>query len=379
MKWIKRHRYFVDFTLSSLLRRKGKNVSLMLVYAAIVFLIASVLFFSNAVRKEAETVLQGSPELVVQRLMTGRHDLIPLDYIEKVKSIRGVRNVRDRLWGYYFHQASGANYTVMATDDFPVGPEEAVIGSGVKRTWETVRENKLYFRDATGNPLVLKIVDVLAADQDLVAADLILVSEEMFRKLFGVPEGYATDLVASIRNPREAKTIAEKLVSILPDTRPVLKNDIMRTYRALFDWRSGYVLVLLSGSMLAFFIFSWDKATGLSAEEKSEIGILKALGWDTADILKLKFWEGFVICLSAFLLGVIGAYIHVFLAGAPLFEHALKGWAVLYPEIRLKPEIDVYQLAVIFALTVIPYTFATIVPAWRISIMDPDRVMRQSA
>lgn len=379
MKWIERHRYFMDFTISSLLRRKGKNISLVMVYATIVFLIASVLFFASAIRKEAETVLQNTPELIVQRLVIGRHDLIPLDYIETIQSIPGVRDVRGRLWGYYFHQASGANYTVMATNDFKIESDEALIGSGVARTWETIREKQLYFRDAERNPFILKIKDVLSADQDLVSSDLILVTEDTFRRLFGVPPGLATDLVASVRNSREAETIAEKLYVLLPDTRPILKNDILRTYQSLFDWRSGYVLVLLSGSMLAFFIFAWDKATGLSAEERSEIGILKALGWDTADILKLKFWEGLIICLSAFLLGVIAAYIHVFLAHAPFFEHALKGWAVLYPAVKLKPEVSFYQLAVIFALTVMPYTFATIVPAWRVSIMDPEKVMRQSA
>jgi ABC-type lipoprotein release transport system permease subunit len=73
---------------------------------------------------------------------------------------------------------------------------------------------------------------------------------------------------------------------------------------------------------------------------------------------------------------VIGAYVHVFFTDAPLFEHALKGWAVLYPLFRLKPEINLYQLAVVFALTVFPYVLITIVPAWRIAITDPDAVMR---
>lgn len=378
MKWLSRQRYFIDFTLSSLLRRKGKNISLVLVYATVVFLIASVLFFASAIRKEAETVLHDTPELIVQRLMAGRHDLIPLKYIETVKSIRGVRGVKARFWGYYFHQASKANYTVMAADDLSLKNNEAVVGSGVARTWGTVRENRLYFRGLQGEPLILNIKDELDADHDLVAADLILVSEETFKDLFGIPEGYATDLVASIRNPSEAVTIAEKLAVLLPDTRPVLKNDILRTYQSLFDWRSGYVLVILSSSIFAFCIFAWDKATGLSADEKSEIGILKALGWDTADILKLKFWEGLVVCLSAFLLGVIGGYIHVFFADATFFEHALKGWAVLYPSFKLRPQVNPFQVAVIFALTIIPYTLATIIPAWKVSVMDPDRVMRQS-
>lgn len=377
MKSIQRHRYFLDFTLSSLLRRKWKNISLTVVYTIIVFLVTSVLFFANAIRKEAQAVLQGTPEMIIQKMMAGRHDLIPLNYADKIKGIRGVRDVKSRLWGYYYHQASGSNYTVMATDDFPLKGDEAVIGNGVLRTWGTVRDDQLYFRSYEGKPLILKIKDVLSADTDLISADLILTTASAFRQIFGVPEGLATDLTATIRNLNEASTISEKVVTILPDTRPVLREDILRTYSSLFDWRSGYIIVLLSGAVLAFFIFAWDKATGLSGEERSEIGILKALGWDTSDILLLKFWEGLVICLTAFVVGVIAAYIHVFFASAPLFEHALKGWAVLYPSFKLSPDLNAYQLSVVFSLTVLPYVLITIVPAWRVAVTDPDAVMRQ--
>ena len=335
------------------------------------------MFFANAIRREADAVLAGAPEMIIQKVIAGRHDLIPISYAEKVKSIRGIRKLKGRLWGYYFHQGSGSNYTLMATADFPLKEGETIIGDGVLRTWGTIRENQLFFKAYDGEPVALKIVNSFSADTDLVSSDLILVTESAFRRIFGIPPGFVTDLAATIRNLNETPTIAEKVVALLPDTRPVLREEIRRTYTSLFDWRSGYIIVLLSGAVLAFLIFAWDKATGLSAEEKSEIGILKALGWDTSDILILKFWEGLVVCLTAFVIGVSGAFIHVFLASAPLFEHALKGWAVLYPSFKLSPDVNFYQLAVIFSLTVLPYVLITIVPAWRVSVTDPDAVMRQ--
>jgi len=144
----------------------------------------------------------------------------------------------------------------------------------------------------------------------------------------------------------------------------------------VFDWRGGMIIVILAGAFFAFIILAWDKATGLSAEEKREIGILKAIGWETSDILLMKFWEGATVSLSAYLLGVLSAYLHVFLSSAVLFESALKGWSVLYPQFRLTPFINAYQLATLFFLTVIPYTVATIVPSWRSATIDPDSVMR---
>ncbi|WP_373500392.1 ABC transporter permease [Desulfococcus sp.] len=373
---IEKQRYFLDFAISSLLRRKWKNLSLALVYTAMVFLFTSVVFFADAIRKEAAAVLKETPEMVIQRNMAGRHDLIPMEYQSAIAEIRGVNDVQPRLWGYYYHQAAASSYTVTATRNFDLADDEAAIGNGVLRTWGTIRDKELYIRGYDGTPVVLKIKTVLTAETDLVAADLILITEAAFRRIFGVPAGFATDMVARIRNPKEALTIAQKVFVRLPDTRPVLKEDILRTYASIFDWRSGYIIVQLFGAMLAFLIFAWDKATGLTGEERTEIGILKALGWGTSDILLLKFQEGLFISLSAFLAGVAAAYVHVFFSRAPLFEHALKGWSVLYPSFKLHPDIDAFQLAAVFALTVVPYSIMTIIPAWKVSVTEPDAAMR---
>jgi len=376
MKWIERQRAFMDFTLSSLWRRKLRNLSLLMVYALVIFLVSSVTFFANALRKEAQTVLEGSPEMIVQRTVGGRHSLIPVDYAARIDQIRGTSSVKPRLWGYYYHMASRSNYTIMVPEKFSRPDDTVETGAGVPRTWGPLWEGKMYFKAHDGEAVLLKGISTMTEETDLVAADLILMSESTFRKISGVPEGYATDLVVRIRNERESQTIARKIVLALPDTRPILKEEIIRTYTSLFDWRAGYVIVLLGGAFLAFFIFAWDKATGLSAEEKTEIGILKGIGWDTSDVLMMKFWEGAVISICAFLLGVITAYVHVYFASATLFEHALKGWAILYPEFTLRPAVNAYQLAILFFLTVVPYTLITIVPMWKVAVTDPDVVMR---
>jgi ABC-type lipoprotein release transport system permease subunit len=366
----------LDFTLSSLWRRKGRNLSLLVVYVLVIFMVSSVIFFTNALRKQAMSILDASPEMIVQRHVGGRHELIPISYSEKIGEIRGAVSVKPRLWGYYYHPASRSNYTIMAPDEFQLSDDEVKVGSGVLRTWGTVKGNELYFREYNGEPRILRIAETFQESTDLVTSDLILMSESAFRRIAGVPEGYATDLTVGIRNSQESQTIAEKLVQGLPDTRPILKSEIIRTYSSVFDWRSGYIIVLLTGAFLAFFIFTWDKATGLSGEEKAEIGILKALGWESSDILMMKFWEGTAVSLTAFLLGTMTAFIHVFFASATFFEHALKGWSVLYPKFTLTPTVDLYQIAILFFLTVVPYTFITVIPTWRVSIMDPDTVMR---
>lgn len=371
-----RQRYLVDYTLASLRRHRGKNLGLLLVYVLVVFMLASVMLFSHALRQEAMVILSEAPEIVLQRLVAGRHDLIPEAYLEKMGRLRGVSERHGRLWGYYYDPVVRANYTVMVPRERQLAAESIVVGAGLARTRGLQRGDFLSLRSSDGRPFAFRVADTLAAESELISADLILMDEKTFRDFFSIPDGYYTDLVLRVRNPREVRTVAEKLTLALPDTRPILREEILRTYDALFSWRQGIVLVLLVGALMAFVIFAWDKASGLSAEERREIGILKAVGWETSDVIGMKFWEGTLVSLSAFLLGYLLAYLHVFYFDAGLFAPVLKGWAVLYPQFRLVPFVDGLQLATLFFFTVFPYTVATIIPIWRAATTDPDAVMR---
>jgi ABC-type lipoprotein release transport system permease subunit len=373
---LQRYRNILDFALSSLLRRKGRNLALISVYTLVVFVIASLIFFVQALKGEARALLVQAPDMVVQRMVAGRHDPMPVARIEVIRGVRGVEKVQPRLWGYYYDPVFGGNLTVMATDDPALAAESVWLGPGVARSMR-VREGDLISLSGYGGvPTLFAVQKVLPAQSELVSSDLILMSPQDFRTFFNFPADVATDLAISAGNPRELPTIAAKVVVLYPDTRPILKSEILRTYEAIFDWRGGMLVVVLASTVLSFIIFAWDKATGLSAEERKEIGILKSIGWESADVLLLKFWEGVVISLTAYLAGVLLAYAHVFFFSASLFEHALKGWSVLFPHYRLTPTLDAYQLTLLFFLTVLPYTTATLVPCWRAATVDPDAAMR---
>ena len=376
MSRIEAQRNILDFTLSSLLRRKRKNAALILVYTLVVFLIASVMFFTHSIRKEASLVLKDAPEMVVQKLVAGRQDLIPLDYIEKIKGIKGIGSIKGRLWGYYFDPFFGANYTLMSPDDDRLPSGTIAIGEGIAKDRKVHAGDMVALNAYNGETMLFKVQEIFSAESALVSADLVLMSGDDLRDLFGIPKGNVTDLTLKVRNPRELGTIAQKIVQTLPDTRPITRDEILRTYDSIFNWRGGVIIVILFVAVISFFIFAWDRASGLGAEEKREIGILKAIGWETSDVILMKFWEGMVISFSSFLLGMLLAYAHVYFTSSLLFEPVLKGWSVIYPDFKLIPFIDAYQISTLFFLTVLPYTVSTIVPSWRAATIDPDLVMR---
>jgi ABC-type lipoprotein release transport system permease subunit len=385
-----KHLKILEFVLSSLLRRKIKNLGIVAVFSFVVFILASILFLTHAFKTESLAILEGAPELIVHKIAGGRHDLTALRYGDEIAKIPGVGRVLPRYWGYYYDASTGANYTVMGATEAPRSTLELVRGSfieagqrGVCVLGEGVAEVRLAgvngtvpIMGADGELYRFKVVGVFRDPSALLTNDLILVAPEDIREIFDMPPDVATDIVVQVFNPSEVANVAKKIKYRFPELRPITRTEILRTYEALFSWRSGLVILMFVGALVAFGILAWDKATGLSGEEKKEIGILKAIGWETSDILALKFWEGAVLSLVSFLAGLIAAYAHVFFFGASVFAPALKGWSVIFPDFRLLPYIDPYQIFVLIFLTVVPYIAATIVPSWKTAITDPDIVMR---
>ncbi len=367
---------FADYTLAALARHGARSAGLFAVYALVVFMLGSVMLFAQALRDEAAAILRHGPEVLVQKLAAGRHALVSAAELAAVGELRGVRSARGRLWGYFFDPVAAANYTLLVPDDAAPAPRQVVIGDGVARARGLVAGNPLALRSPSGALWTFTVERVLAEASSLVSADLVLMNEADWRGFFELPPDVYTDLAFTVANPREARTVAAKIAARLPGSRVILREDLLRTYASLFDWREGLLLVVGGVALLAFVILAWTQASGLSAEERREIGILKAIGWDTGDVLQMKLWEGLLVSGGAFLAGYVAAYVHVFHFGAPLIEPVLKGWATLYPRFDLTPAVDVVQLLTLAILAIVPYTLATLTPSWRAASADPDAAMR---
>ena len=375
--WIERQRGLVDTTVANLGRRRGRNLGLFLAYTLLVFLLASVVLYGDGLRREARLLLADAPELVVQRLTAGRHDLMPSAWLEEIRGLRGVGAVTGRLWGYHFDAAIGANLTLQVPLAEAPASGKTRIGAALARARGLAAGDVLSLRDHAGNPFALSVEALLDSRSELVSADLLLLNEADFRAFFGIEPGRYTDATLAVANPKEVRKVAEKVLARLPAARVISREEMRRSYEAVFNWRQGLLLTFLSVLLAAFALLAWDKASGLSAEERREIGILKAVGWDSGDVLTMKLWEGVLLSATAFLAGYGLAWLHVFYWGAPLFEPVLKGWSVLYPRFTVAPDVDSAQIATLFFLTVLPYVAATLVPVWRAATLDPDEVIRE--
>ena len=378
----------LDYAISSLWRRRFKNLSIIAVFTVMIAVLASILVLTHSLRMEAKKILRGAPDVVVQRLSGGRHDLIPVSVIETIREIPGVGEVSPRYWGYYFDALTGGNYTLIGLEgggssglsmlegELPSAIASCAIGSGVARARQLGIDDELVLIDSRNIGVTFDVVGIFVSESDILTNDLVVFGNEDLIEFFGLPDGLATDISVQVYNEKEVPTVAAKIKRSLPETRPITRSEIIRTYDAVFSWRSGMLLTMFFAALLAFCILAWDKATGISAEEKREIGILKAIGWGTGDVLELKFWEGIVISVTSLLFGLILAFVHVFVFDASLFASVVHGWSVLFPKFRVTPDVDLYQIFVLASLTVVPYVASTIFPSWKAAIADPEEVMR---
>lgn len=377
----------LDYALSSLGRRKFKNFSIICVYSFTIAALASILLLTHSLKEIAVNILVDGPDIVVQQLSGGRQDLIPANYAHTITELPGVGNVSPRVWGYYYDSLYQTNYTILGVHhDLPplkmvqgkmlATDDECTVGQGVAKAQNAEIGDELLLINSEGIGYTCEISGTFKARSNLWTNDLILFTSNALRHFFSIPETLATDIAVEVFNDKEVSQIAQKIKRLFPKSRPITKNEILHTYESVFNWRSGMMLTIFASSLIAFSILAWDKATGISGEEKQEIGILKAIGWDTSDILTLKFCEGAVISVTSFLLGISVAYIHVFLFDSPLLVPVLKGWSVLFPRLNLVPYIDLYQIFTLGFLTIVPYMASTIIPSWKSAITDPEYIMR---
>ena len=384
----------LDFAIISLKRRVWKNISIFLVFFSIIFAIFSTLFISKSIQKELTLTIEALPSIFVQRLVGGRVQNMKIDRIYKVADIVGVESVSPRVWGYYYFQNAGANLSLIgldfSMDSFKKNYSDVIekfyeedsknfmiVGQGVKKLLEkSFYKDEFNFVLPNGKFLNIKIKGVFRADSELESSDSVLLPIGIAREIFGMSEDEISDFVVKVSNPLEIENIKQKIKYLYPDCRVLSKNDLRVSYQNIFDYKSGLFLALFIGAFVAFFILVFEKASSISKEQIKEIGILRAVGWQVEDILKLKFLESFLISFFAYFLALVVAYFFVYILQAPLLRDIFMGYSVLKPSFSLIPVFDIGLMVSVFLVTVPLYIGATIIPTWRAATVEVEEALR---
>ncbi|MDD2789456.1 MAG: FtsX-like permease family protein [Sulfurimonas sp.] len=388
--------YLMEFAINALLRQKYKSIFISVVFVLLTFLLTSVFFISNSIKYELNATLDALPQIIIQATKGGKHYDIETKEVSNILQIEGVSDAVARVWGYYYFQNAGVSFSLVGIDAYETqykdsltkiahkyefeteeGKPSMMIGEGVSKIMKkNYYKNYFNFIKNDGSLKRVEIAAAFESETELESNDMIVMSKDTLRDIFDMPDSQATDIVVKVANPNEIATIASKLQFMYPTAHIVTKEDLSVRYQNIFNYKSGFFLALFVIALFTFFIIIYDKVSGLSSEEKREVGILKALGWRIDDVLKEKFYESFIISFFSYIVGVALAFAFVYLFEAPLLRDIFIGYSELKPSFELSFVFDFQTLFLVFFLSVPIYIAATIIPSWRVATLESDEVIR---
>jgi len=312
--------------------------------------------------------------------------------VEEILEIEGIEGAPGRVWGYYYFSSAQVYFTLMGVDEFEIEKRDMLIDIVKEQTFEDssmvvgvgvlelLKKNyyKEYFNFIKEDGEIKKmfISGSFSSASRLESNDIIVMNKDALRDIFGFKPYEVTDIAINVTNKREISTIALKLTQSYPNHTILTKDDMRVSYENIFNYKSGLFLMLFIITFFTFFVIIYDRLTGVSSEQRREIGVLKAIGWRVEDLLKSKLYESLLLSLFAYLLGTMLALIFVYLLGAPLLRDLFLGHQEMKPPFELLFVFDIESLFLLFLLSVPPYVASTIIPAWRVATVDADEVMR---
>ncbi len=388
--------YLVEYAINSILRQKVKNSFIVIIFTLLIALVSSVFFIANSIKFELNSTVDKLPALTVQTIKAGKVVETPSYVVDQIVTLAGVEDATARIWGYYYFENAGVNFSIMGIDNFEAQYTKSLqkvvdddtkteildnstmlVGAGVKKILsDNYYKNYFNFIKGDGDFVKVKIGGVFDSDIELQSNDMILVSKDLAYELLDISDDMCTDVVVKVSNPIEVLTITEKIKVMFPNTRVISSEDFIVGYQNIFDYKSGLFLALFIISLFTFFIIIYDKTSGLTSQEKKEIGILKAIGWSVDDVLKEKFYESFIISFFSYLFGMLIAFVFVYILNAPILRGIFEGYSQLKTTFNLPFIFDFQTLTLVFFITIPVYIAATIIPSWKTATIDADEVMR---
>jgi putative ABC transport system permease protein len=285
---------------------------------------------SRGVQDDAETAIRHGSDLYVSGESFGRAVPVPLSAVEEVRKIPGVTAVVPRIVGRIElgNDRISAVLVGVPLESFPPGLEciegrlygeskrnELVIGSELARRLNLHVGLLLppFYHSRTGDR-TSEIVGIFRSDVSFWQARLIVTSFHTAAHIFDQP-GLATDLLVSCQSgyaPEVRRKILRGGITKIQEAsaRPhvvsrdelvALLNEGPRQREGIFTF---FFVMAFTVGILAILVTSGH---GLS-ERRREIAILKAVGWQTDELLLRSFVESFLISLAGASLSILLAY-----------------------------------------------------------------------
>ena len=297
-------------------RHAGRSMLLFACLASLVFLTAVALLFSQALDATWAHLVDQAPDLVVRRIDGGGWAPLPVDEaVACAKNIPGVLDPTPRLWGV----VPGPEGPVTVVASIAVVPDSVlrgmpppsaghvVVGQGVARALSDSRL-KLGSRD----PVTVNVIDTFPANTGLATHDLVWMTPADARQLLGLAPGQASDLAVHLFRREEEQAIQADLAAAFPWPVRITDRSTSALRHRTRAVRSGGIAVVAGIPALLALLLIIAGTVVDNTGQRAHWGLLKSLGWTTADIVRLQVTKAMIVAIPAVVLGLASAYAVVF-------------------------------------------------------------------
>jgi ABC-type lipoprotein release transport system permease subunit len=361
-----------------------------------VMILGAMSFLSEGLSREAKLNASLAPDITVQTMSAGR--IVTTDYstMLALTQLPGIAKIVPREWGYISY--NGKIYTVIGIDpvNMPIPKNINLVMDSGKFLQSadsfTANVGKSFansFNVKVGDVIILqtenrlgnfsfRVSGIFSTDVNILTSDLILVNINDATTFFEGAVGSFTDLCVYVKNPAEINLVASQITGSNPMLRVLTRNAIEDASLSTYGARSGYVSIAWYILLISVILVAWNQATAAGAEMKREVGILKALGFSTTDILEIRFLETLILGFVAATMGVFLAIVYDVYLGAPIIRDFMLGWSAAYPGYPLPISVGTSTVLILYAAAIFPLFIGSLIPAWRSAIIEPDTAMRGS-
>ena len=362
----------------------------LLCLVAILSPFATATAICEGIKAQYASILKEGGDIYVARDNYGINAPIELEIMDRFRRIQGVTKVVPRVIGRTYVKekllvvlgmptASLPSFIRIIEGRAPGEQGEVILGRGAADYLNLGLGNR--FSIERNPDQVFKIVGLFHSPINIWNADLLVMSFEDASDLFGIRDK-ATDLIIHTR-PGYEKIVdviiqmsqseeegKQRLLRV--QTRDLIDRYTRRGFNAQAGVFTAFYSVVFALAIPAIGVIS---GFGLS-ERRREIGVMKALGWQTQEVLKMVALENLILSIISVPLIILAAAIWIhFLNGAGIAPFFMPALDILMP-FRMPSRIFPIPFVLSIMMTLILTMVGSIYSTWRTAIVPPSEAMR---
>ena len=380
---------FINLIFLLLHKQKTKYISIFILATLTIFLLSTVIFIKSSLQNEILKSLESHNDFIIQKEFGGRIFDIENQLEDRLRNIYGVKNITKRVYGRYKFLSEDVYFTIIGVDFSNLNKElknlglqnisndEMIVGFEVDNLLKKYKYTNYYdFFLPNKEIKKVKIAKVLEKESNIISSDIIILDINLARDILGINRDFSTNIAFDVPNELERTNIKQKLQRLDLDLNIIQKEDILKKYETIFNYKGGVFLILYLVVLFAFIMILYQRYSQVSINERKQIAIFKAIGYSVRDIIKIKMSENFVVAFVSYLFGVLLAYFFVFILNAPILKNIFIDFSNIKNDFIIYPYIEFSTFVTLFLFFMVLFLSSVLIPVWKISAINPYESLR---